>query len=207
MFTLFGRPGWGSAIIQAQLDWLGLDYDLIEVGDLFETPAARSQLLPHNPLAQLPTVILPDGTVMTESAAITLHLADIAGRDDFVPPPNAPERAKFLRYLVFIVANIYPTYTYADDPARFVPDATARQNFKASVDDYAAKLYQILDGAAGAPWFLGARFSALDIYTGVLTHWRPGRPWFEQNTPALTQIARRAEALPPLQAVWARNFP
>jgi hypothetical protein len=32
----------------------------------------------------------------------------------------APERAKFLRWLVFIVANIYPTFTYADDPSRFV---------------------------------------------------------------------------------------
>ncbi len=31
-----------------------------------------------NPLGQVPTLVLPDGRVMTESAAIILHLADQA---------------------------------------------------------------------------------------------------------------------------------
>ena len=59
-------------------------------------------------------------------AAITLLLADIAGNDSLVPAPGAPERGKFLRWLVFIVANIYPTFTYADDPSRFVSVNAAR---------------------------------------------------------------------------------
>ena len=81
---------------------------------------ARDRVLSANPPAQIPTLILPDGTVMTESAAITLLLTDIAGRDDLVPGPLASERARFLCWLIFMVANIFPTFTCADDPARFV---------------------------------------------------------------------------------------
>jgi GST-like protein len=206
-FTLYGRPGWGSVIVEAQLEFLGLAYDYREVGDLFETAGARDALLPHNPLAQLPTLILPNGEVMTESAAITLHLADLTGRDDLVPGAAAPERARFLRWLVFIVANIYPTYTYADDPARFMPEPGAREIFRATVDAYAGRLYGILEQAAGTPWFLGERLSALDIYVGTLTHWRPDQAWFTANTPKLMAIAGNIERLPKLRPVWARNFP
>jgi GST-like protein len=144
---------------------------------------------------------------MTESAAITLHLADATGRHDIVPAPDHPQRAVFLRWLLFIVANIYPTYTYADDPARFVQDQAARESFKSAVDEHAKALYRQLDTAAQGPWFLGATFSALDIYIATLTHWRPGRAWFLTHTPKLGAIAQQTERLPALAAVWLRNFP
>jgi GST-like protein len=207
MFELFGRSGWGSVIIEAQLVFLGLAHKFIEVGDLFEDPEAGEQILPHNKLAQIPTLILPDGTVMTETAAITLYLADLTGRDDFVPPPLVPERAIFLRWLIYVVANIYPTYTYADDPARFVKTPGATEAFRDEVDAYAKRLYKILEDEAAGPWFLGRRFSALDVYICTLTHWRPGSDWFAENTPKLAEIATKTAELPQLTAVWARNFP
>jgi len=204
--TLYGTRGWGSAIVEAQLDWLGLDYAYETVGDVFASEEARRRLEPVNPLAQVPTLVLADGAVMTESAAITLHLADLTGRDDLVPAPQAPERAAFLRWLVFLVANVYPTFTFADDPARFMPDEGARDGFRASVDTYARRLYGHLDKAAGEPWFLGERFSALDIYLAVLTRWRPRRPWFAEHAPKLHAIAVRTEARPELKGVFERNF-
>lgn len=204
---LHGKLGWGSAIVEAQLDWLGLAYRTEEVGDIMKSAAARDALARVNPIAQVPTLVLADGGVMTESAAITLHLADLTGRDDFVPPAGAPERARFLRWLVFVVANIYPTFTYAEDPARFVSDEAARAGFRASVDDYVERMYAILEREAGAPWFLGERFCALDLYIGVMTRWRPGRDWFVAHTPRLAAIAARVDELPALRATWARNFP
>jgi GST-like protein len=41
----------------------------------------------------------------------------------------------------------------------------------------------------------------------VMTRWRPKRAWFEDNTPSLAAIAKRAEAIPKLQSMWARNMP
>jgi GST-like protein len=207
IYTLYGRPGWGSILTEAQLAWYGLEVAHEEVGNLFTSPEARARLAKVNPLAQVPTLVLPDGTVMTESAAITLHLADATGSTELVPPPADPDRPAFLRWLVFLVASVYPTFTYADDPARFVEDEASREPFRRAVDAYALSLWTMVDGETGAPWFLGERFSALDIYVAAMTRWRPKRPWFAAQTPGLHAIAVKADAEPRLSAVWARNFP
>jgi GST-like protein len=188
------------------LAWYGLPYQLKEVDDLFESAEARRRLAKVNPVAQLPTLVLPDGTVMTESAAITLHLADVTGSDELVPPVGDPTRPRFLRWLVFLVANIYPTFTYADDPARFVTGEAAQAAFRESVDAYARRLWGLVENEAAGPWFLGERFSAMDIYIAVMTRWRPRRPWFAEHSPRLFAIALAAEAQPKLAEVWAWNF-
>jgi GST-like protein len=204
--TLYGKRGWGSALIEAQLDWYGMDYEFRETGDLFKSAEARRALAEINPLAQVPPLTMPDGSIMTESAAITLHLAEFTGEDSLVPRPGSTERQAFLRWLIFIVANIYPTYTYGDVPSRFVSEAAAQDDFKRHVDDYRERLYSVLENQADAPWFLGERFSALDIYAGVLTHWEPGRDWFEEHTPKLVAIAAATKDAEGLQEVWQRNF-
>ena len=144
---------------------------------------------------------------MTESAAITLWLAEELGRDDLVPPPGSSDRARFLRWLIFLVANIYPTYTYGDVPARFVSTEAAQEDFYGRVDAYRVKLYGILEAEAGAPWFLGDRFSALDIYVAAMTHWEPGAEWFTKETPKLRAIADRTRQEPRLKETWDRNTP
>lgn len=206
-YTLHGRYGWGSVLTEAQLEWYGLPFDFVDTGDLFENAAARKRLARINPLAQVPALILPNGEVMTETAAITLHLADATGSHDLVPAPGDATRARFLRWLVFVVANIYPTFTYADVPERFVPGAKAAKGFRANVDDYQKQLWRMVAPEAQAPWFLGGRFSALDIYLCAMTRWRPNRPWFEKNAPKLVAVADRCAELPKLEPVWRRNYP
>ena len=206
MYSLYARAGWGSALVETQLAWYGLPYELEQVGDLFKEPQARDQLAPANPVAQIPTLMLPDGTIMTESAAITLLLAERTGRDDLVPQPNAPDRARFLRWLIFLVANIYPTFTCDDEPARFVGGEVGRSTLRAHVDAYAQKLWGILNDEATGPWFLGERFSAIDIFIATMTQWRPHRDWFTGHAPKLAAVASRADAQPALVAVWQRNF-
>ena len=207
MYKLYARPGWGSALVEAQLAWYALPFELEEVDDLFKSAAAREKLAAINPVAQVPTLVLPDGRIMTESAAITLHLADTTDRQPLVPAPGHATRPDFLRWLVFLVANIYPTFTYADDPARFVSVNSARDPFRAATDAYSQRLWKQVDGQAGSPWFLGERFSALDIYAAVMTRWRPKRGWFELETPRLFAIARRVDQRPELAEVWKRNWP
>lgn len=198
-FTLYGRPGWGSALVELQLAYYRLPYRLEIVGDIYRDADARAALLALNPRGQVPVLDLPDGQRMTESAAMTLHLADLAQSDALVPGPQAPERAAFLRWLIFIVANIYPTFTFADVPTRFVDDDRAAPDFVARVNLYAKTLWGEMEAEAarqGGPWFLGARFSAIDLYIAVMREWRPGRAWFAATAPRLHAIA---------EAVWQRK--
>ncbi|MGE0154089.1 MAG: glutathione S-transferase family protein [Reyranellaceae bacterium] len=207
MFTLYGRPGWGSALVEAQLVWYGLEFETVDFDNLFTSAEARARLAKVNPLAQVPTLQMPDGTVMTESAAITLLLADGAGGRSLVPAAGDGNRAQFLRWLVFLVANIYPTFTYADDPNRFVGEKSAQGDFEVRIKAYREKLWDIVEGVAGAPFFCGETMTALDIYVCVMTHWTPKRAWFAAHCPRLTAIAARVEALPELHALWQRHFP
>ncbi|GAB1390149.1 MAG: hypothetical protein AMXMBFR78_09320 [Rubrivivax sp.] len=210
--VLYGRCGWGSAIVELQLAWYGLPFRFEDTGDLLDSEDARARLRPLNAIAQVPTLVLPsdagEAVVMTESAAITLYLADLTGRGDLVPGPEAPERAAFLRWLVFLVANIYPTFTYADLPGRFVTAGgdEAQKAFRAEVDAYGRRLWGVVETAAGGPWLLGSRMSALDFYAAVMTRWRPGRAWFAQHAPRVLAAADAAAALPACAPVMARNF-
>lgn len=206
-YRLYGHAGWGSALIEAQLVWYQREFELVDTGNLFEDDAALAELRKLNPAGQVPVLVLPDGQVITESAAITLWLAEAQGSDDLVPSPGAAERAQFLRWLLFIVANIYPAYTYMDAPERFVSIENARAGFADAVCDRAKGLYLALNGETGGPWFLGPRFSAIDIYICAMTHWLPGRPWFEENTPALVAIAEAARDIARFGDVWVRNYP
>jgi GST-like protein len=148
---LFGRPGWGSVIVEAQLDALALPYHDDEVPDLVESEQGRRDLARLNPVAQVPTLRLLDGSVLTESAAITLHLADATGSDLFVPPLADPARPQFLRWLLFLFANVYPTFTYTDDPRRFVADEAAANAFAEAVAQYRQRLWHMAEAAAQTP--------------------------------------------------------
>ena len=48
--------------------------------------------------------------------------------------------------------------------------------------------------------------SLFDLYLAAMTFWRPGRKWFEGNTPKIAAIAKGAAALPAVAPVIARNF-
>ena len=203
-YKLFACAGWGSAIVEAALTLCELPF-AIETVDMKGGPAARRQLLSVNPLGEIPTLILPDGTIMTESAAIILYLADLVPNAGLVPLEPSARRTDFLRWLIFIVAAIYPTFTYGDDPSRWVKDKTAQGELKASTDAARERHWLQLEGTIRPdPWILGG-FSALDIYLTVMAHWRPRRQWFKAYTPKLDAIARAGLALPELKNVWERN--
>jgi GST-like protein len=204
--TLLTRTGWGSAIIEAALELSGQPYRC-EIIEGAPGEKDREKLLALNPLGQLPTLLLPDGTVMTESAAMILHLADFTPASELVPPAGAPERATFLRWLIFLVAAIYPTFTYGDDPSRYHADEPAQKALRAATDAQREELWRQVEAAAQAPWFLGTRFSAIDLYIWTMTRWRPRRGWFATECPKLSAIALEMDRDPRLAGILTRNWP
>lgn len=202
--TLYGVPGWGSTLVEIMLVATATPYDFISV-EGFDTPGAnRDLVLSLNALGQIPVLILSDGQVMTESAAIALYLGETHPASLLTPDIGAPDRARFLRLLVWLVANIYPTFTYGDYPQRWAPqEATA---LVANIEAYRSRLWRWLEREAAGPWILESGRSALDLFVAVMVHWRPRREWFHENAPRLSSIADRIAADPLLGPVIARNF-
>lgn len=204
-YRLIASPGCGSVLVEAALALAGLPFEIEDIAFEHLGPA-HPRLGALNPLGQVPVLVLPDGQVMSESAAIVLHLAEVAPEAGLAPTVGDAQRPVFLRWLLTLVGAIYPTFTYADFPQRFVPAGAAAKQLEASSLARRQLLWTHVEAAAGAPWFLCERFSALDLYVGAMTRWRPRRAWFAANAPKLAAIAARVDALPALAGVWRRNF-
>lgn len=203
-YELLGAPNTGSTLIEAALELTGLPYRITHAAP-WGGEEDQALLRRLNPLGQIPVLILPDGTVMTESAAMMLHLGDRAPEAGLVPPPDAPERPVFLRWLVFLVASVYPTFSF-DDTYRWITGERKQSELFENVDAHRNYMWTAVEEACGAPWFLGERFSCIDVYVAVMHHWFPGGDWFRRNCPKLTAIHDRLWDDPRLARMWGRNF-
>ena len=202
---LFGCKGCGNAIVECALALGGIEFDYEEVDYSAESPT-RPRLLQVNPLAQVPTLVLPDGTVMTESLAMIHYVNDAAPAAGLIPPPGDALRPVFYRWAVFLVTAVYPTFTYGDEPKKWVADEAGAKQLRESTDAHRQKMWLQLESIAGSPWFLGEKRTAIDLYLACMTRWRPGRKWFAANTPRLVAIARKVNAMPELADVMKKNF-
>ncbi|BBE73954.1 glutathione S-transferase family protein [Oharaeibacter diazotrophicus] len=205
-YEVIGSQGCGSAIVEMALVRAGLPHDVTELPYLADGPG-RDRLLALNPLGQVPTLVLPDGRVLTESAAMLLHVADVAPDAGLTPAADAPERAAFLDVLIRIVAAIYPTFTYGDRPEIWTGPGEAAATLKARTDERRLAVFRELDGRlAGASRFaFGERAGAVDLYLAAMVFWRPGRATFRRETPRLSAIAEAVASEPELGAVLKRN--
>jgi GST-like protein len=203
---LFGNPGCGSVIVEAMFTLAGIPYQ-VELVDPWTEGPSKERLRAVNPLLQVPTLLFADGSVMTESAAMVLHAADLAPTAGLVPAAGDATRPTFLRWLTYLVASIYPTFTYADVPSRYVSTEAAQIELRASIFAQREGMWRQVEGAAVGPWFLGERLSAIDLYVWAMVRWRPRRAWFSAEAPKLAAIADALDADPRLATVKAQNFP
>lgn len=197
---VIGTKGCGSLIAEAALLLAGVSYEREEVDYEHPTPA----FLALNPLGQVPTIVMDDGSIMTETAAFAIWLDGEHPHARLLPPTGDPSRAQALRWLVYLVAAIYPTFTYGDTPAKWVGDAG--DALRASTDARRERCFAQLEAAAKGPWFLGDRLSIIDVYVAVMTRWRPRREWFAAHAPKLHAIATAVDADPRLRPLWDANF-
>ncbi|WP_039054735.1 glutathione S-transferase family protein [Enterobacter sp. Bisph1] len=202
MIKVYGVPGWGSAISEVMLTLAEIPYQFVDV-DGFDKPGPQQDRLRKlNPLCQVPTLEMDDGSVMTESAAVALMILD--ARPDLAPAAGSHQRQQFYRLLVWLVANVYPTFTYADYPQRFAPDAA--DQLVENCQKYRKTLYLWLETQLQAtPYAFGEQLTLLDIYLCVMRSWGPRHAWFAEHTPKLTAIADAVCRLPQLQSVLQKN--
>jgi GST-like protein len=201
--TLFHARGCGSAVVEALLELADVPYERIEAVP-WESGPGIDRLRALNPLGQIPTLVLEDGTTLTESAAIVLWLS---ARHPTLAPASEAARASLHRWTVFLATNVYAALGVGDHPEVWIDGESERQRLKAGADARAKACWQMLEAnVAPAPFLLGDALTALDVYAAMLARFRPGRTWLESACPRLAAATARAEAHPVVARVWARNF-
>ncbi len=204
-YTLYGAPRGGSMIVEAAFAVADVEVAPVDL-DWSEVGWDSAPLKALNPLGQVPTLVTPDGAVMTESAAMILHLNDLKPQAGLAPPADHPRRPAFLRWLIFLVSAIYPTFTYGDEPARWLAgDEAAGAKLRSGTDEHRQMLWRYLEGQVDGPWLLGDTWSALDLYLPAMMYWRPGRAWFQAECPKLHATSARMQSHPAYERVMQRH--
>jgi glutathione S-transferase len=141
---------------------------LEESGAKFETQRInlreKEQMTPEflkiNPKHKVPTLVLDDGTVLTENPAIISYVADTHPQAKLLAAPGELARAKAQEWLAWCASTVHisfgPLFRNKDDEAQ-----------KKLVQGYLDQYNDWLEGT----FVLGEQFSAADCYTLVFTGW------------------------------------
>ena len=200
-FVLHGEANSGAVAVEAALTLIGLPYRVVE------TTTGDPNGSPDTPFGQVPALRLPDGEVMTESAAILIWLADSHPAARLSPAWAAPERPAFLRWTAFVSAQIYAHYWARDFPVRVVKDPAAQAEVKASLAARIAHGWEVMEaGVTPGRYLLGDEISVLDIYVMVVSRWTPRKALHERIAPRIGEVVRRVERDPRLAKLWTERF-
>lgn len=204
-YVVYGARGTGSVIVEAALTLAGRPFRVVEAAASREG-AARTDAV--NPLGQVPALILPSGELLTESAAILIHLAETHPQAALAPRPADPARARFLRWMAYVSSQIYALYWVRDDPARLAADKAHEAVILARTADRIADCWakmeaQVMPGR----YLLGETISVLDLYVTVISRWGPRRRRFYEVAPGMGEVVRRVDADPRLATLWAERMP
>jgi glutathione S-transferase len=205
MYKLYARAGSGSFIVEAILAEAGVP---LEIQDVERLPRRipPDYLVKLNPLGQIPTLILPSGEVMTETAAITIYLCDLYPKADLAPATDSPRRAAYLRWLLYMATTIYMSDLRAIYCERYTDDPNGIEAVKSSALKHRDRQWDILEAELGdKPYMMGERFSVLDIYAVMLAAWNKDSREFLAKRPKLRALYERVKARPTLAPVFKRN--
>lgn len=205
MFRLFARKGAGSMAVEAMLAQCGAAY---EVEDLVRNSdgSLPEHLHRINPKAEVPTLLMPDDSVMTESAAIMIWLADRFGQAGLAPEVISPLRARYLRWMVYLATTVYMSDLRMYYPERYTSDPAGTAAIKAIATRGIAWEFEIYANALGdGPFILGNQMSATDIYAAMLVTWVPDMAETFVTHPNLKAMYDAVLANPAIAKVWERN--
>ncbi len=208
MYTLYGTRGSGSAAVEMALELSRLPYRIVRASE-WEPDSALDELRKVNPLGQIPTLVTPGGQVMTESAAILIHLGLDGASPGLLLPVDAATRAQAIRGLVFIPANCYSRITVIDYPQRFttLADDKALDAIRQGTRKDLHRNWEVFaDTFTRQPFLSGDTPGALDCLAGVVSRWSGSRAHLREHRPDFHDVLMRIEAHETLAPVFKRHW-
>ncbi len=173
MYTLYYYPDNANLVPHMILREIGVPFTLALV-DRAQEANREPDYLALNPGGLLPTLVDGD-LVLTETAAICLHLADRHPDGGLAPSVGTPERARLYRWLFFLASELHAelrmefyTWRHTTEPAA-VPSIKAAT--KTRLDDCLALIDHDLSAAGAGPYVLGSTPSVADYYLATCCRW------------------------------------
>ncbi len=180
----------------AALAEIGTEYELA----LVERDSVTDAYLRLNPSGRVPT-LEDDGLVLTESAAILLHLADRFPSARLLPEHPSADRSLCYRALMHLTNTVQPALMRMYYPERFGTSGV----LEAAVVELHMEFVR-LDAAVGRQkWLVGTERTAADLFLFMLTDWGRDAPLSTGDLPGLRAHYERCLELPGVQRMMAEQ--
>ncbi len=205
-FTLFWRERSSSFAPHALLIELALPFTAVRV-DSKAGDNQKPAYLALNPTGRIPTLALPDSTVMTESAAMVLHLAESRPEANLLPPAGSSQKATLLRWLFFSVSSLYETDLRYSYPDRYTADPKGAEGVRQAGIRDVDRFWAMIAAAYGeGPYFFG-RYTVLDLYVAPQAAWHYAPKQLFARHPVLGRLVDAVRARPAIAELWkSYNF-
>jgi glutathione S-transferase len=206
MYQLHYFPANASAAPHMVLEEIGVVYDLILV-DRARNAQKSKEYLKINPNGRIPTLV--DGKlIVSEAAAIILHLVDQHADAGLAPQVGTRERATFYQWLTFLTNSLQEELMIWQYPDRLAgTDALAIEVVKRGAEARASSFLDVVEDhlLVNGPLFLGNKLSAADLYLVMLSRWaRPmARP--PRSRPNIAKLLDKVTALPAVRRAYAQE--
>jgi glutathione S-transferase len=162
---LYYSPGACSLSPHIALREAGLEFELVQVDLASKKTAAGQDYLQINPAGYVPCLQLDDGRLLSEGPAILQYVADLVPGKQLAPANGSFERYHLQQWLNFISTELHKSFSALFNPA-------ASDDWKNAVrQSLDTRLGQVARQLERAPYLLGDRFSAADIYLFVVLGW------------------------------------
>ncbi len=206
MYKLYDWNQTGGTAVRAVLAELEITYDLVEI-DIRSDAQFTDEYTRINPRQQVPSLELPDGSILTENTAILMHLADTHPGANLVPSCGSVERAQINRWLSFFAINVYEAEYRRIKPERYTTDPSNAQGIADAATALVKRHYDIFEGAMGnGPYFLGDWFSILDIYVWMLVQWWGDYDAMRRDHPKMLRLVETVMDRPKIKPVHEAQF-
>ena len=207
MYQLYWAKDSGALAPQIVLEEIGAEYERC-VLDMEQGQETAAEYLKINPRGQIPALVLADGSIITESAAISLHLADSHVEAGLLPPLASLERAQVYRWLFYASANLYESVLRLYYTDRFTTDAGHVDQIQASARAFMDQSWELLENELGqGPYLLGQTYSLVDPYLLMLTNWHEQPEVLFERNPKLGRLCETVRSRPAVERIWSQHFP
>jgi glutathione S-transferase len=207
VYKLYWAANSGALAPQIILEEAAVEYERCDV-DLEQGEEMKAAYLAINPRGQVPALVLEDGTVLTESAAMLLHIADCSPATGLLPPLGSRERARVYRWLFYAAANLYEgvlRYYYSD---RYTTSAAQAGQVRDAAEEYIDHAWsQVEDAIVEGPYFLGVTYSLLDPDLLMLSNWHEKPDELFAANPKLQGLCATVRARAAVERIWHQHFP
>ena len=195
---LYYAPGACSLSPHIVLRETGLPFTIEQVDLATKETAGGEDYYIVNTKGSVPALMLDDGEVLTEGAAILQYLADLVPEKQLAPKAGTMDRYRLMEALNYIATELHKSFVPIFNPAYEGAKGAAKNKLTAEFDYVDRQLSQ-------KPYWMGEQFTVADAYLFTVSCWIEAAGLDITQWKALDQYRQKIASRPTVKEVLAEE--